>query len=198
LFHAEQRRRPPPSHDEPQTNKGADAHLMEEDMNKSLIALLTAAVAIAATVSHAEAGFHFRIGFGPIGYGAFNHGSDYGSYHAPRRIYRAERAPVRAHKAQPTSVAKEEDKKAEKSVAQNENSSIAVAAPAVASVENSSITIASEPVKITETKKTAEAAKAIEPVKTAETKKSAPAVAQKLDCKKFFPSVGLTLTVPCE
>ena len=52
--------------------------------------------------------------------------------------------------------------------------------------------------KITETKKTAAAAKAIEPVTTAETKKSAPAVAQKLDCKKFFPSVGLTLTVPCE
>jgi hypothetical protein len=75
----------------------------------------------------------------------------------------------------------------------------------VASVEKSSITVAStdettkvEPVKITETKKTAEAAKAIEPVKTAETKKNESAVAQKIDCKKFFPSVGLTLTVPCE
>ncbi len=172
-------------------------------MNKTLIALATATLAIAATVSQAEAGFGVRIGFGPIGFGAFNHGSDYGSYHAPRRVYRAERAPVRARKVQPTAVAKEEVKQDEKSVAQNENSSIATVAPKVASVENSSISVAAteakttEPVKITETKKTVEAAKAIEPVKT-ETKKSEPAVAQKLDCKKFFSSVGLTLSVPCE
>jgi hypothetical protein len=170
---------------------------MEEDMNKTLIALATATLAIAATVSQAEAGFGIRIGFGPIGFG---HGGGYTPhYSAPRRVYRAERAPVRARKVQPTAVAKEEVKKVETSVAQNENSSIAIATPEVASVENSSITIATtEPVKITETKKTAEAAKAIEPVKTPETKKSEPAVAQKIDCKKFFPSVGLTLTVPCE
>lgn len=171
-------------------------------MNKPLIALATAAVAIAATVSQAEAGFRIGIGFGlPIGVGAFH---NYGSYEAPRRIYRErvqERAPVRAHKVQKEEVAKVDD---DKSVAQNENSSIAVAAATVATTENSSITVASvdeakkvEPVKITETQKTADAAKVIEPVKT-ETKKSEPAVAQKLDCKKFFPSVGLTLTVPCE
>ena len=209
-------------------------------------------------MSQAEAGFRIGIGFGALGVlSALSHHSD--SY-APRynhRVYRAERveerAPVRARKVQPV----------ETSVAQNENSSIAVVAPKVASVENSSITVAStdettkvEPVKITETKKTAEAAKAIEPVKTTEikkdetvahnenssitvaadkvvtvesssitvaadpvkitetkktadaakviepvkteTKKTEPAVAQKIDCKKFFPSVGLTLTVPCE
>jgi hypothetical protein len=176
---------------------------MEEDMNKTLIALATATLAIVATVSQAEAGFGIRIGFGPIGFGAIGNGG-YTPHYSPRRIYRAERAPVRAHKVQPTAVAKEEDKKVEKAVAQNENSSIAIVAT-VASVENSSITVASaeetkkvEAVKITETKKTADAAKAIEPVKTPETKKSEPAVAQKIDCKKFFPSVGLTLTVPCE
>ena len=165
-------------------------------MNKTLIALATATLAIAATVSQAEAGFGIRIGFGPIGFG---HGGGYTPhYSAPRHIYRAARAPARARKVQPTAVAKEEVK-VETSVAQNENSSIAIAAPQVASVENSSITIGTaEPVKITETKKTAEAAKAIEPVKTPETKKSEPAVAQKIDCKKFFPAVGLTLTVPCE
>ena len=43
----------PSRHDEPQTNKGDDAHLMEEDMNKTLIALATATLAIAATVSQA-------------------------------------------------------------------------------------------------------------------------------------------------
>ena len=180
--------------------KGDDAHLMEEDMNKTLIAVATATLAIAATVSQAEAGFRIGIGFGALGVlSALSHHSD--SY-APRynhRVYRAERveerAPVRARKVQPV----------ETSVAQNENSSIAVVAPKVASVEKSSITVAStdettkvEPVKITETKKTAEAAKAIEPVKTTEIEKSESAVAQKIDCKKFFPSVGLTLTVPCE
>jgi len=187
--------------------KGDDAHLMEEDMNKTLIALATATLAIAATVGQAEAhGLHIGFGFGGIGLGlgAISHGSDY--YQAPRHVYRTERVQERAvhvRKTQPTTdVAKAEDNK---TVAQNENSSITVAAAKIASVENSSITVAStdeaqkiEPVKITETKKTAEAAKAIEPVKTAETTKSEPAVAQKIDCKKFFPSVGLTLTVPCE
>lgn len=155
-------------------------------MNKSLIALATAAAVIAATMSQAEAGFRIGIGFGvPIGLGAFSH--NHGSYQAPRRVYRAERAPVRARKAQPTAVAKDEVEKVEKSIAQNENSSITVAAVNVANTENSSITVAST-----------DEAKTVEPVKTAETKKSEPAVAQKLDCKKFFPSVGLTLTVPCE
>jgi hypothetical protein len=179
--------------------KGDDAHPMEENMNKTLIALFTATAALAATVGQAEAGFGLRIGFGPIGFGAFHHGSDYGSYQAPRRIYRAERvqerAPVRARKVQPTTVAKEEIKKDE-AVAHNENSSITVAGDKVAA-ESSSIAVAAHPVTITETKKTADAAKVIEPVNT-ETKKTEPAVAQKIDCKKFFPSVGLTLTVPCE
>jgi hypothetical protein len=182
--------------------KGDDAHPMEENMNKTLIALFTATAALAATVGQAEAGFGLRIGFGAIGLGlgAFHHGSEYGSYQAPRRVYRAqrvqERAPVHARKVQPTTVAKEEIKKDE-TVAHNENSSITVADDKVATVESSSITVAADPVKITETKKTADAAKVIEPVKT-ETKKTEPAVAQKIDCKKFFPSVGLTLTVPCE
>jgi len=177
-------------------------------MNKSLIALATAAAAIVATVSQAQAGHGFHIGFGFGGPPIFNsYGNGGYAPHCNRHVYRVERVQERtpvhaARKAQPTAdVAKTEDKPAE-TVAQNENSSIAVAAANVASVENSTITVAStdeakrvEPVKITETKKTAEAAKAIEP---AETKKSTPAVAQKLDCKKFFPSVGLTLTVPCE
>jgi len=162
-------------------------------MNRPLIALAIAVAAFAATVGQAEAGFRIGVGFGfPIG--AFHH---HDSYEAPRHIYRAERvyerAPVRARKVQPKQEIASTD---DAPVAQNENSSIAVAAE-FASVENSSITTASEPVKITETKKTAEVAKAIDPVKPAETKKIQPAVA-KLDCKKFFPTAGLTLTVPCD
>jgi hypothetical protein len=172
-----------------QRNKGADAQLLEEVMNKQLIALATAFAAFAATVGQAEAGFRIGIGFGfPMG--AFNH---HNSYEAPRRIYRAERAPVRARNVQPKQdIATNDDTP----LAQNENSSIAVGADKVASVESSSITVASEPVKITETEKTAAVAKAVEPAKVAEVKKDKPVA--KLDCKKFFPSAGLTLTVPCE
>jgi hypothetical protein len=189
LSQPEQRRGAAPSM-MPSRNKGADAQSLEEVMNKSLIAVAAAIAAFAATVSQAEAGFRIGIGFGfPMG--AFNH---HNSYEAPRRIYRAERAPARVRKVQPKQEVANVD---DTPVAQNENSSIAVGADKVASVESSSITVAAEPVKITETKKTAEVAKAIEPAKAAEPAKSKPAVA-KLDCKKFFPSAGLTLTVPCE
>ena len=160
-------------------------------MNKSLLAIATATCALATiTTTSAEAGFKIHFGFG--GFGGFHH------HHHYRPIYVAR--PVQkvyvARKTKPV-VVKEEDPVTVADV-HNENSSITIVPDQVASVENSSITSASEPVKITETAKTAEVAKTIEPVKVAEEKKDKPAVAQKLDCKKFFPSVGLTLTVPCE
>ena len=166
-------------------------------MNKSLLAIATATCALAAfTTTSAEAGFKIHFGFG--GFGGFHH-----HHHHYRPLYVARPVQPRvyvARKAKPV-IVKEEDPVTVADV-HSENSSITVGPDQVASVENSSITSASEPVKITETAKTAEAAKAIEPVKVekkvAEDKKDKPAVAQKLDCKKFFPSVGLTLTVPCE
>jgi hypothetical protein len=62
------------------------------------------------------------------------------------------------------------EKKAEPKVAQTENSSISLASTEVAAPEKAPVA----------EKKTQEAA--VKPT----------------DCKKFFPSVGMTLTVPCE
>jgi hypothetical protein len=81
-------------------------------------------------------------------------------------------------KAEPVKVAKAEiiekkvEKKAEKTVANVE-------------VENSSVTLASA---------SDVAADAKAPV----AEKTAAAAAKPTDCKKFFASVGMTLTVPCE
>ena len=169
-------------------------------MNKSLIALATAALAIAATVSSADAGFRVRLGFGgPLpGFTAYGNSNAHTS-HRTRRVYRA----ARTHEKPPASVTRKSqtdtnvakiDDKTETPVAQNENSSIAEA-KTVAQNENSSVTVAAvEPAEVN----AAEPAQKVEPVKTAEPKKIEPAVVQKVDCKKFFPSVGMTLTVPCE
>lgn len=120
------------------------------------------------------------------------------------RSYSVERERSRPEKRH--IVKREPAAKAEKSVetadkapietqAKSENSSIASTAPAVApatakvelkaaAVENSSITLAS--------KQTATADKA--PVATTAQEASVKPV----DCKKFFPSVGMTVSVPCE
>jgi hypothetical protein len=163
-------------------------------MNKSLLAIATATCALATiTTSSAQAGFKIHFGFG--GFGGFHH---HHHHYRPLYVVRPVQPKVYvARKAKPVVVKQDEDAVAVAEV-HNENSSITLGAEQVASAENSSITSAAELVKTTETQKTTEAAKAIEPIKAAEEKKSKPAVAQKLDCKKFFPSVGLTLTVPCE
>ena len=73
--------------------------------------------------------------------------------------------------------------------AESENSSITTAA----------LTPAEQPTAAaatTETVATTTPA-AVDP-KPAETTEARPQTATKLDCKKFFPSVGMTLTVPCE
>ena len=83
--------------------KGDDAHPMEENMNKTLIALFTAAAALAATVGQAEAGFGLRIGFGRHRlWPPSHHGSDYGSYQARAASTAPSALPVHARKVQPT------------------------------------------------------------------------------------------------
>ena len=106
-----------------------------------------------------------------------------------KRTIRAsiDRAPLKAAKiskqekfakAEPVNVAKAEtvekkvEKKAEKTVAKVE-------------VENSSVTLAS-------------ASDVAADVKAPVEEKTAAAAAKPTDCKKFFASVGMTLTVPCE
>jgi hypothetical protein len=152
-------------------------------MTKSLVAIATATLAAATLLSSgAEAGFRIGVGFGG---GVPPYLTDYNkqaaSEHKAKKRYRAvrreESAPVRAAKkksATGTSVAKAD--KVEK---------IETAPVKTAETENSSISL--EQVDVAEKAP-------LEPVKTA----AAAPTTRQIDCKKFFPSAGLTLTVPCE
>ncbi len=154
-------------------------------MNKSLIALATALIAATTMfASAAQAGFGIRLGFGGPLPSFVAHGNDYGGGSSTskyrKREYRAarrqEKAPVRVTKkaAETTTIAKADDKPA--------------VAPALskAESENSSISLASADV----------VAKTTEPKTVASV--SEDTSSKSLDCKKFFPSVGMTLSVPCE
>jgi hypothetical protein len=158
---------------------------------KPLVAIATAVLAATTMLSSAaEAGFGIRIGFGgglPPYMTDYNRQSAYEHRSARKRAYRAarqEKAPLKVTKkaAKVESIAKADTTEP----AETENSSIAAAQPA--EKENSSISVLE-----TEASKAA-----AEPVKTAEATPSEPQKTQAIDCKKFFASVGMTLTVPCE
>lgn len=148
---------------------------------KSLAALLTSLIVVTTMLaSAAEAGFKVRLGFGgPLpAFTAYGNsgGSYYGRKHREKRAYHAarrrERESVRvSRKAAPEpKVAKvDEPKKVEMPVQSAES-------------ENSSIATG------TRTAST----------ETSETKEQVAAVKEEVGCKKFFPSVGMTLSVPCE
>ncbi|CAN1722478.1 conserved exported protein of unknown function [Hyphomicrobium sp. 1Nfss2.1] len=177
-------------------------------MKWSPLALLAAIIcAVTAFASTAEAGFRVRLGFGgPLP--AFTaHGNSYHGareYHRKRYVARHRVKKPKVHvakkKAAPEpKVAKKQqrEKVAAKPVTKKV---VAVATAPIATpadTENSSITTASleasEPTAAIENTESIdvqipEPKPAIKPSKQA----------SKLDCKKFFPSVGMTLTVPCE
>jgi hypothetical protein len=132
---------------------------MEDEMNRSLLAA-GAALAITATfASGAQAG----CGGGGYGYSRqYSHQSEWRP--ARRKIHVAQ-------PREPIHVAKADDKPAVapvKSVAQTENSSIAMVA-----------------VKVSENQTTG-------------TLKTVDANPAKVGCAKYFPSVGISLTVSCE
>jgi hypothetical protein len=161
-------------------------------MTKSIVAI--AAAILAATTlltSTAQAGMRIHLGFGGVPPYLTNYNKE-AAYEtrrrAQKRAYRAarrhEQAPVHtAKKVKSEDVAKVEPKveEAPKTLAQTENSSISVAS-------------ISETKTGAQTETKAETAAADEPVKTA----AATPSERSLDCKKFFPSVGMTLSVPCE
>jgi hypothetical protein len=167
------------------------------NMNKTLVAIAAAFLAVTTLCSAAEAGFKVRIGFGfPIGGFNAHHGGGYAHRHHRRHRYVVRRAKKKVHVAKAkTYVPKKVTK-----VAKVEPAVVATPEPVIkAETENSSITPveATEPVAETSsTEKTAEttANVAADPVPVADE----PTTANKLDCKKFFPSVGMTLSVPCE
>jgi hypothetical protein len=179
-------------------------------MNKSPVAIIVALIAAATTfASSAQAGFKIRLGFGgPLP--AFTaHGGNYHSgrhYHRKRYIARHKKKETvqvakRKTSSEPKKVAKAVTKKPEsiaaapviepEVIAESENSSISTATLETAVVEP--VTVKEGEVPAVEPAKVSTATPPVEAAKPKSTQ-----AASKLDCKKFFPSVGMTLTVPCE
>jgi len=146
-------------------------------MTKSIIAIATAILAATTLLtSAAEAGFrgHLFGGVPPYLTDYNKEAAHETQKRAQKRAYRAARrqeAPAKVTKKAAPAVAKVEDKVEDKT-------------ETVADSENSSISVAQAESK---------QAKA-EPVETA----TASEPARGIDCKKFFATVGMTLTMPCE
>jgi hypothetical protein len=173
-------------------------------MNKILIAiaaLVFAAGAMLTPTAPAQAGWKGRLAVGlALGaIGAMSHHHRYERRHWRERRFHARRKAVEkkvyTHKKPSSSteeVAKVEippipEQKVIVTAAENENSSISTAA--VEPVEETAAIHSSEP--------TTEPAKVVAEVPETEPANGQKA-ANKLDCKKFFPAVGMTLSVPCE
>jgi hypothetical protein len=175
------------------TNAASRGH-KEKAMNKSLIAIASATVALAAFASSsAEAGFGIHFG----GHHGFFGGGFHGFHrHCRRPEYVIRQVQPRVYvtrQARPVVVTEDEPAK-EVVVAHNENSTIAMAS---ADVADNATTDSVEKI-IVKTDKTAVAAPKPDKVAEAVVEAAKPQPSKRLDCKKFFPSVGLTLTVPCE
>ena len=158
-------------------------------MHKLLLALATALLAATTLfASAAEAGMKVRLGFGfPLG--SFTaHGNSGGGYHKPRR---AKRHHVRRKVKDDVKVTKKPTKT--KAVAKAEPKAKVESTEETATSENSSISTAA----VAPAEAAPPAAEAIP--ETPEAKPaSADAPANKAECKKYFPSVGMTLSVPCQ
>jgi hypothetical protein len=173
-------------------------------MNKSLVALIVALIATATAFSSAaEAGLRIRLGFGgplPSFVAHGNGGYSQKHYHRQRYIARRvkkEKVYVAKRKVSEPKVAKVEKIAKPKVVA----TAPIVEPDVIADSENSSITTAALETDTVDTT----AAVDTDTVAPVEVKADAAAAApkgekaaSKLDCKKFFPSVGMTLSVPCE
>jgi hypothetical protein len=173
------------------TNAARRGH-KETAMNKSLIAIASATIALATcATSSAEAGFfHHHGGFlGHVLLHSFHH------CHRPQYIVRTpvERVYVSRPARQVVVTQDEAPAQQQQATAHNENSSIAVASADVAENE------ATDSVEkiIVKTDKTAKAT--AKPAKVAEADvETGSTTPKRLDCKQFFPAVGMTLSVPCE
>ena len=148
-----------------------DTQPLEPAMNKSALAITTLVVALPTMLaSSAEAhGFGMHGGFGVPIFNSYSSDSGYYSHRECNHSYQA-RSPAR----ETVHVAK---KPSQTNVAKAD-------ASARVEFENSSIAVSSADV--------ADAKTTSAPVKTA-TVESA-----NIGCKEFFPSVGMTLTVPCK
>jgi hypothetical protein len=173
-------------------------------MNKSLVALIVALIATATAFSSAaEAGLRIRLGFGgPLpSFVAHGNGGGYGKHHYRKRYIarrvKKEKVYVAKRKVSEPKVAKVEKVAKPKVVA----TAPIVEPDVIADSENSSITTAaleSDTVDTTAAVDTDTVAPVEVKADAATTEPKREKAASKLDCKKFFPSVGMTLSVPCE
>ena len=170
-------------------------------MNRILIAVAAAVFAVSAMLTPsapAQAGFKGRLAVGlALGAVALSH-QHYKHqrlkkkrYHArrkaKRKVYTSKKSTPKVKKVAKAKPAPLPEPKVVDALVENENSSISTAA--LAPIEETASIDKSEPTP--------------EPVDVvAEAPETEPATGQetarKLDCKKFFPSVGMTLSVSCE
>jgi hypothetical protein len=169
-------------------------------MNKTLVAI-AAFLALTTLCSAAEAGFKVHIGFGfPLGGFNAHHGGGYGEYHHRRHRYVERRVKKKVHVAK----ARSSTKVAPKQIAKVEPEVIAAPDPIIKTeTENSSITPVEPIGPVTETSSMqTTAGTTAQPAQVATDPATPvadePKSVNKLDCKKFFPSVGMTLSVSCE
>jgi hypothetical protein len=146
-------------------------------MTRTILAIATAFLAVMTVfASAAEAGFQVRLGFGsPLpAFTAHGPSKSYSAKrHKKKRIYKA----AKKRKARP----------AKKRVVKKKTTvETAKTAPVKTEAENENSTISTASLDKNET------------VETEVTAKDEPKTARNVGCKKFFPTVGMTLTVPCE
>ena len=149
-------------------------------MTRTILAIATAFLAVMTVfASAADAGFGVRLGFGgPLpAFTAHGPSKSYGQKrYTNKRSYRA--AKKRKSRAAKKRIVKRKTtaKKVE----------TAKTAPIKTDAENENSTISTASLDKNET------------IETEVTAKDEPKVSRNVGCKKFFPTVGMTLTVPCE
>jgi hypothetical protein len=167
-----------------------DAPSKEDAMNRFLIAVAAAIFAVSAMFApSAQAGFKGRLAIGlAIGAIALSHQHAYEEQRWKKRRYYAR------HKEAKKVYAGKKSSPSTEAVAKAEPEPTVEKDDAMIESENSSIsTAAIGPVEQTAAMDDAKAAP--EPVSVAA---EGSKTVKKLDCKKFFPAAGMTLSVSCE
>ena len=147
-------------------------------MTRTILAIATAFLAVMTVfASAADAGFKVRLGFGgPLpAFTAHGPSKSYGQKrYSKKRSYRAKRKARTAKK---------------RIVKRKATVETAKTAPIKTDAENENSTISTASLDKNET---------IETIETKVIAMDEPKATRKVGCKKFFPTVGMTLTVPCE
>ena len=146
-------------------------------MTRTILAIATAFLAVMTVfASAADAGFKVRLGFGgPLpAFTAHGPSKSYGKKrYSKKRSYRAAK--------------KRKARTAKKRIVKRKTTvETAKTAPIKTDAENENSTISTASLDKNET------------IETEVTAKDEPKVSSNVGCKKFFPTVGMTLTVPCE